>query len=199
MFTKDNLEQIQNQGLTIDIIEKQLNNFKNGFPPIPLIAPATPQDGLKILSEEDEGRYVSIFENSLSSGLNTIKFVPASGAASRMFKNLFEFMDSGEEDDFIQYFFENIERFAFYPQLKELTNLSDKSGIVSKLLYDDGLGYGNKPKGLLAFHKYNGKSRTPFEEHLVEAVSYCSGSNGLARIHFTISPEQAVEYQMHHT
>lgn len=189
MFTKENLEQIQNQGLTIEIIEKQLNNFKDGFPPIQLIAPATPQNGLKILLEEEEGQYVSIFENSLSAGLNTIKFVPASGAASRMFKNLFEYLENNQETDFIQYFFDNLERFAFYPQLKELINSTNKTDLVKKLLYNDGLGYGNKPKGLITFHKYNNKSRTPFEEHLVEAASYCSGSDGLAKVHFTISPE----------
>lgn len=191
MFTKRNLEQIQDQGLTIADVESQINNFRKGFPQIHLTAPATPNKGIIILSEEEESRYVSIFENSLSSGLRTLKFVPASGAASRMFKNLFEYIenDSEEGDEFIQFFFENIQKFAFYQQLIELAPNAGKKDLVKAILSNDGLGYGSKPKGLLLFHKYKTGNRTPFEEHLVEAASYCTGLNGIAQIHFTVSPE----------
>lgn len=189
MFKNNHLEQIDKQGLTVEIIEKQIDDFKNGFAPISLISPATPQNGIKVLSEDEEERNISIFENSLSSGLSTCKFVPASGAASRMFKNLYEFIENGIENDFMQVFFSNIEKFAFYKSLKEFAKTDNKQELLKFLLYDDGLGYGKKPKGLLAFHQYNDKSRTPFEEHLVETASYCTGSNGLAKVHFTISPE----------
>ena len=195
MFTSKNLEQINNQGLTPEIIDEQINNFINGFPPMQLVLPATPQNGIKILSDDEETRNISIFENSLSSGLNTQKFVPASGAASRMFKDLYEYLESGEETQFIQLFFENIKKFAFYSQLEVLSPTADKKELVSLLLSDQGLGYGNKPKGLLAFHGYNGKSRTPFEEHLVETASYCTGSNGIAKVHFTISPEHKAGFE----
>ncbi|MFA9391784.1 MAG: DUF4301 family protein [Prolixibacteraceae bacterium] len=192
MFTKRNLEQIQDQGLTLNKVESQINDFIKDFPQIHLTGPATPSKGLVILSEEDESRYVSVFENSLSSGLKTLKFVPASGAASRMFKNLFEYLDRDEsdEDEFMQFFFQNIEKFAFYDQLNEIiTSSASKKEIVKFILSDDGLGYGSKPKGLLKFHHYKNESRTPFEEHLVEAASYCTGVNGIAHIHYTISPE----------
>ena len=189
MFKNNHLEQIEKQGLTPEIIEKQINDFKNGFPAMSLISPATPQNGIKVLSEDEEERSITICENSLSSGLSTCKFVPASGAASRMFKQLFDFIENGIENDFMQTFFNDIEKFAFYQSLNECANTNDKQELVKLLLNDDGLGYGKKPKGLLAFHKYNGNSRTPFEEHLVETASYCAGSNGLAKVHFTISPE----------
>lgn len=191
MFTKRNLEQIQDQGLTVEAVDVQINNFIKGFPQIQLKAPAIPGSGIVILSEEDESRYISIFENSLNSGLSTLKFVPASGAASRMFKDLFEFIDSesDDENEFIQQFFTHIEKFAFHKQLTELAPDASHKELVRKLLSADGLGYGIKPKGLLLFHKYKTGNRTPFEEHLVEAASYCTGANGIAKIHFTVSPE----------
>lgn len=191
MFTNRNLEQIQDQGLTIDKIAQQLEHFVKGFPQIHLIAPATPQKGIILLSEEDETRYISVFENALSSGLKTMKFVPASGAASRMFKDLYAYLEQTgtTENEFIQQFLSNIGKFAFFDQLHKIAPAVEGKELVSKLLMSDGLGYGNKPKGLLQFHKYKNAARTPFEEHLVEAASYCTGSNGIARIHFTISPE----------
>lgn len=191
MFTNRNLEQIQDQGITIEKVEEQLKQFINGFPQIHLIAPATPQKGIIILSEEDESRYISVFENALSSGLKSMKFVPASGAASRMFKNLFEYLekDGTGNDEFMQEFFNNISKFAFFDQLQKIAPNADGKELVEKILSSKGLGYGNKPKGLLLFHKYKNAARTPFEEHLVEAASYCTGSNGMAHIHFTVSPE----------
>jgi len=191
MFTKKNLKQIQDQDLTPREVEKQINNFVKGFPQIHLIAPATPNKGIIILSEEDEIRCVSIFENSLSSGLKTLKFVPASGAASRMFKNLYEYLEkeTDEEDEFMQYFFANIHKFAFYEQLIKLVPNGTKKELVQAILSTASLGYGSKPKGLLLFHKNKNIARTPFEEHMVEAASYCTGSNGISQIHFTCSPE----------
>ncbi len=189
MLTEKNLEQISRQGITEEDIEKQLRNFEQGFPPLELVDAATPANGIKILSDDEEERHVSIFENALSSGLNATKFVPASGAASRMFKDLFNYLEDGEETDFIKTFTENIEKFAFYEQLKAITPEQAPGKLIENLLSEKGLNYGNLPKGLLAFHKYNGKTRTPFEEHLVEAAAYCAGSKGIAKVHFTISPE----------
>lgn len=189
MFTKKNLEQIQNQELTPEIINKQLNDFSNGFPLMKLISPAIPHNGIRILSEDEENRFISIFENSLSSGLNALKFVPASGAASRMFKDLYEFLESSKENEHTDKFFNKLEKFAFYNELKAICTSNDKKDIVRNLILNTGLNYGKKPKGLLIFHKYNDRCRTPFEEHLVEAASYCTGSNGVANIHFTVSPE----------
>jgi hypothetical protein len=200
MLTEKDIEQIEGQGLTIAEFEQQLERFRKGFLPLKLTEPATPDNGIKILTEDEENRLISVFENSLSSGLATLKFVPSSGAASRMFKNLFAFLDAAPdneliekmvaEDEFLNLFFSNIEKFAFYKQLSDITpDKQDRLSLVRNLLSSDGLGYGQKPKGQIAFHRYGEGSRTPFEEHLVEAASYCTGSNGLALLHFTVSPE----------
>jgi hypothetical protein len=106
-----------------------------------------------------------------------------------MFKNLYNYLENGEETEFIKTFTKNIEKFAFYEQLKAITPEETPGKLIENLLSEKGLNYGNLPKGLLAFHKYNGKTRTPFEEHLVEAAAYCAGSKGIAKVHFTISPE----------
>ncbi|MBN1767722.1 MAG: DUF4301 family protein [Prolixibacteraceae bacterium] len=189
MFTGKNLKQIEEQGITPEEVEMQLETFERGFPSLELVEASTPANGIKILSEDEEERYVSIFENALSSSLVTLKFVPASGAASRMFKDLYQYIETGIETPFIKIFIEKIDKFAFYKQLKTLTPDDNPQNLVKTLLSEQGLNYGNLPKGLLAFHKYNGKTRTPFEEHLVEAATYCAGSKGIARVHFTISPE----------
>ena len=118
MFTDKDLKQISSQGLTSEELEQQIACFTNGFPPMHLLMAATVQNGIKIMSEDEEQRNVSIFENSLSSGLNTIKFVPASGAASRMFKDLYSYLENGEKTPFIDTFNNNIEKFAFYKKLK---------------------------------------------------------------------------------
>lgn len=189
MFTDRNIKQIEDQGLALAEVEDQIRYFENGFPAMKLVAPATYTSGINVLSDDEEERYIQNFSNSMSSGLSAIKFVPASGAASRMFKALFEFVETGSETPFIADFIQNLDKFAFYSKLKSVCNSDDAVEIVKALLTESGLGYGNKPKGLLLFHQYNGTSRTPFEEHLVEAASYCAGSNGVARVHFTISPE----------
>lgn len=206
MLIESDIEQIEGQGLTVSDIEQQLSYFGKGFPSMRLIAPAIPDKGIKILTDEDETRMTFVFENSLSSGLTTTKFVPASGAASRMFKNLFSFLDNAtdnataetiaSQNEFMRTFFSNIEKFAFYNSLIKITqDPQNKIELVRNLLSEDGLGYGQKPKGLLAFHKYSETFRTPIEEHLVEAASYCAGSNGLARVHFTVSPEHQLGFE----
>jgi hypothetical protein len=206
MLTESDIEQIEGQGLTVDDVELQFEHFRKGFPTIKLVSPAILEKGIKILTEEDETRMTFVFENSLSSGLTTTKFVPASGAASRMFKNLFSFLDNAtdeetaegiiSQDEFMNTFFTNIEKFAFYKHLIKITqNPNNKIELVRNLLSEEGLGYALKPKGLLAFHKYGETFRTPIEEHLVEAASYCAGSNGLARVHFTVSPEHQTGFE----
>lgn len=200
MIIQEYKDQIEKQGVTIEAVERQLNNFATGFPSIKLVAPATKSKGINVLNEYETGRMVSVFENALSSGLVALKFVPASGAASRMFKNLYAYLEKAttkeeadaiaESDSFMKTFFDNISRFAFYADLSKLVqDKDDKREWVSKILSEQGLGYGQKPKGQLAFHKYGESSRTPFEEHLIEAAAYCAGTTGTANVHFTVSPE----------
>ena len=133
-----------------------------------------------------------------------VKFVPASGAASRMFKNLFEFL-SAEYDKpttkFEQAFFDGIRDFAFFDDLnvacqrtagKDIPGLMEEGNykaVVAALLETAGLNYGALPKGLLKFHKYPEGSRTPLEEHLAEGAMYAAGKSGKVNVHFTVSTE----------
>ncbi len=123
------------------------------------------------------------------SDLSILKMVPASGAATRMFKSLFEFLSTGQENKECTKFFDELDHFAFFPELKTLFGDKDESAdILKKLLGSDGMDYGQKPKGLLAFHSYPEGARTPLEEHIVEAAAYASNGKK-ARLHFTVSPE----------
>lgn len=201
-FTTNEVQQIENHGLTLENVEKQINNFKSGFPPLSIISAAKIDAGITVLKENEEDRFVEIFENALSSGSNVLKFVPASGAASRMFKNLYSFIQEAtteekaneiaESDPFMKSFFKQIEKFAFYDKLPKTDN---KIEIVRFILEEDGLNYSQRPKGQLAFHKYKELSRTSFEEHLVESATYGAGKNGGAKIHFTVSPNHQAGFE----
>ena len=133
-----------------------------------------------------------------------VKFVPASGAASRMFKNLFEFLDADyivPTTDFEKKFFSNITHFAFYNDLNAIcvknegqdiptliTEQKHKS-IIANLLLEKGLNYGALPKGMLKFHNYGDISRTAMEEHLAEGALYARNAAGNVNVHFTVSKE----------
>ena len=121
------------------------------------------------------------------SGLSILKMVPASGAATRMFKSLFEHLQEGKANKESKVFFEKLQQFAFFPALENLlgSNPSEKE-VLSKLLLSEGLGYGALPKGLLDFHMYPEEVRTPLQEHLLEAIEYASDGKS-AKLHFTVS------------
>lgn len=212
MFTNEDLRLFQSKGIDIKVIEKQIENFKAGFPYIELAAPAVTGKGIKSFNDSEVEK-LSAFYDKHSTDYEILKFVPASGAASRMFKDLFEFRETNsgkrgnkvEEDKLpkaIGQFFTNIQKFAFYDDLKavmEKNDLSIKSlleakdynTIIDYLLTDKGLGYASLPKGLLKFHRYDKESRMAMEEHLVEGANYCRNSEDRVGIHFTVSPEHA--------
>ncbi|WP_089355594.1 DUF4301 family protein [Ekhidna lutea] len=216
MFTDKDKQLIKRKGIEESQIEDQLMRFKNGFLPAPLLAPATVENGILLLSKEEVDHYTSNYDES---ELEVMKFVPASGAATRMFKPLFSFLQKfdGTKESFDTYcqehkktkkFFENLNRFAFYEELNEsftqthgisvdqALNDYKHDDVISHLLYNEGLNYGSLPKGLLKFHKYDTESRTPAEEHLVEGVTYAKGKNGV-KIHFTISPDHQAKFEDH--
>lgn len=202
MFTQSDLKKIEKKGISIDQVEKQLQNFRKGFPYLNIEKAATINDGIIRLSEEEVDAFKKLYEDTK---LNSMKFVPASGAATRMFKFLFEFMDSAkevnlEENKELDLFFKNLKSFAFYSDLKEVIQSAGSSigklleegkykEILKYLLLDCGLAYGQKPKGVLKFHKYKNQERTSLEEHLVEAAEYGFSEDGKVKIHFTISKE----------
>ena len=201
MLSEQDLKQIADKGISEAQIETQLGQFKTGFPFLKLEAAASVGHGIVATDEQERTRYEQAWENYKAAGNRVMKFVPASGAASRMFKNMFAFLDADYDvptTDFEKKYFDNIEKFAFHDALDEVCQRNEGKGIaalmaegqykaiVANMLLEKGLNYGQLPKGLLLFHKYPEGPRTPMEEHLVEGALYAS-SNGEAHIHFTVS------------
>lgn len=187
-FSDKDIKQIENHGLTLKEIEEQLKKFQSGFPFVNIVKPAQINDGILECQESDCEKYIHEYEE-YSKNHKIIKFVPASGAATRMFKDLFDFVASDIPNETSKKTISNLGKFAFYDSLKTYIpeNASDKQ-IIQCILTDQGLGYGNKPKGLVEFHKYKTGSKTPVEEHLTEGAQYATSGNNV-NIHFTISPE----------
>lgn len=204
MFSTDQEEYILARGSEIAIVKKQIDDFKTGFPYLNLDRPATIGDGITKLSNEQIDSFVKNYE-ALTDGQKLLKFVPASGAATRMFKELFEYLASGQMNSGTEQFISGLKGFAFLNELTEslkkqghhlddLIESKDYKTIVSALLDEEGLGYGILPKGLLAFHKEEGVSKTPIEEHLIEGAKYAS-QDGLVQLHFTVSPEHQQKFE----
>lgn len=203
MFTEKDLKQIAGRGMTEQQVATQLEQIAEGFPFLRLEAAASAGKGVVVVSEEEKKQKIKEWENYKNEGHTIVKFVPASGAASRMFKNLFGFLDAEYDvptTDFEKDFFDNLKNFAFHKELcgkckdndgccmKTLKEEGKYKAVVKNLLDKSGLNYGQLPKGLLLFHNYGDAPRTPMEEHLVEAALYAN-SNGVANVHFTVSHE----------
>ena len=209
MLSERDLKQIADKGISEKQIENQLNEFKTGFPFLRLEAAASVEHGIVATTEESRAKYEKSWEQYKAAGKKVVKFVPASGAASRMFKDMFAFVDAEYDKpttDFEKKYFENIEKFAFYGELndvcvknegKDISTLlaeGNYKAVAAQMLKAEGLNYGQLPKGMLLFHKYAEGPRTPMEEHLVEAALYAA-SNGEANIHFTVSHEHMPFFQ----
>jgi hypothetical protein len=206
MLDQRDREQLRDRGISPGTIEKQIENFIRGFPFARLDRPATPGDGIFSFNNEERTHYEQVFNDRIA-GHRPVKFVPASGAASRMFKKLFEFNDGCANDGSVNELVQNIEKIAFYRELdkavkkatgKDIATLKvtgEYKPIIEAILSESGLNYAKLPKGLLLFHSYPGGSRTAAEEHLVEAAHYAKSSEGIARIHFTISPEHRLKFK----
>jgi hypothetical protein len=205
-ITENDVAQLEAKGISKDKVRDQLEIFREGIPFVQLEKAAVIGNGISKFSEKEEDDLVAIFEKS-KTGLSLLKFVPASGAASRMFKSLFSFLEvykPSEEslskyfdrtgDTALKEFSERLEDFPFYDILKDrIAGKTDSEGqalhlFVHELLAEEGLNYGFYPKGLLPFHKYSNQTATPFEEHLKEGAAYAKAENK-AKIHFTISEQ----------
>ena len=189
-------------------VQEQIDHFKEGFPKCHLDAAATPENnGIQCLSDKEITRYEKQYR-ALSKGKKILKFVPASGAATRMFKDLYSFSSTyfGVAKNFdkefpeVKAFLENLRTFAFYNDLKTCMESSeldiedymrrgDYTTVINFLLNEKYLSYGSLPKALLKFHRYGSVQRTPLEEHIVEGALYARSSDGSVNLHFTISPE----------
>ena len=212
MFNPQDLNQITRKGMNLQVIQKQIDHFISGFPFVCLSRPAVPGEGLLTFDAGQLEFYSTFFEKKLQTQ-KVVKFVPASGAASRMFKHLFEFREQYSPNTMgvelfnkdlsfnsVNYFITHLHQVAFFNDLSELLSRSKISikhllesrqygTIIDFILAENGLNYSNLPKALLKFHQYHDGSRTAAEEHLVEAAAYTKDAASIARIHFTISPE----------
>lgn len=218
MLTQKDLEQIKQKGISESLIDKQIKNFKKGFPFARLTAAATKGHGIQVFEETEINELAAFYSEEMSK-YKLLKFVPASGAASRMFKHLFEFMESykGTAEELekfnadksfnsVWYFINHIRKFAFYDDLKaavekdgfdinELLEEKKYGLIVEYLLTDKGLGYARLPKGLLKFHQYDDFARMSLGEHLVEGAHYAMDANREVHVHFTVSPEHRAKFE----
>ncbi len=210
MFTEKDMIAIRERGSDPESVLKQLEYFRNGFPFLQIIRPATAGDGMTKLTGTETTGYGRYYDESLHQGISVQKFVPASGAASRMFKFLFEAKDKLEKgapedevlaDPELNYFLNNLQKFSFYNRLREISGNPPEqlpvSELLNHILTEKGLNYGNLPKGLLRFHRYGDSSRTPFEEHCVEGTLYAKNHNKTVKIHFTVSPEHQENFKTH--
>ena len=209
MLNTEDLKQLQSKGISEETLKEQLDTFKTGFPFLKIEASASVGNGITKFNDSEEDECIVEWDQFLAGGGVVEKFVPASGAASRMFKNMFEFMN-GENavptTDFEKKYFNEIDHFAFYNALnaecvknhgKDIPALKAEGKykeIVQCMLKDCGLNYGFLPKALLQFHKVGEEVHTPLEEHLEEGAQYATDKDSNVNIHFTVSPEHKPEF-----
>lgn len=205
MMTEKDKQQLAAKGISEERLATQLACFAKGFPYLKLSAAASTEKGILAPSETEQQEYMAAWDAYTGSGLHkVVKFVPASGAASRMFKDMFAFADADYDvptTDFEKKYFDRLEDAAFYADLdaacqklhgkniKALLDEGNYKAVVKAMLGSEGLNYGKLPKGLLKFHRYAEGSRTPLEEHLVEGALYAKDGEGRVAVHFTVSPE----------
>ena len=221
LFSQADIRQIDKHGLTLKEVMRQMALFETGPFYLRLHKPCTVGDGIRVLDSDEMGKLEAVFETE-SPSRRSIKFVPASGAASRMFKVPLRFLKtdpfinyeslksrahSGDSDaDTLLTFLGHINRFAFSndlaaaissagSSLDSLLHGGDLKEILEYLLTNKGLDYSSLPKGLLKFHSYEDGGRTAFEEHLVEAASYVNDVDNTCRLHFTVSEEHLHAFQ----
>ncbi len=208
-FSEQDQKQLAILGISIEQVEKQLASFQTGFPDLEIRSAATIGNGILRPSDQEKETYLKAWDTYLNGNHQVLKFVPASGAASRMFKNLFEYAENHEMTPFIKQFTDSIHKFAFYTELNKVCKKNEGKDIdqlitedkpwlvVENLLQPRGLNYGQLPKGLLLFHNYEDGQRTPVLEHLVEGALYAKGHDNKVNLHFTISPEHRLFFEQH--
>lgn len=205
MITEKDKALLAKKGISEEKFEHQLACFATGFPFLRLAAAASVEKGILTPNAEEEKDFLTSWENYTTNEQNkVVKFVPASGAASRMFKNVFAFVDAEYNEpttDFEKFFFDNINKAPYFNDLdaactrlfdRNIDNLivtNQQKKVAKAMLSAEGLNYGALPKGLLKFHRYLEGSRTPLEEHLVEGALYAREKNNTVNVHFTVSPE----------
>lgn len=211
MFSSNDLETMKSYHINPEDVEAQLNYFRNGFPPMDIVRNVSPGDGIFRPDESQKVHYIEEYEKAALT-MDIQKFVPASGAATRMFKSLYAYLNETEaaleDHPDVKEFMHGIRNFAFYDDLKnvlkesgkDLETLLDNNSyklILEYVLEEKGLNYGFLPKGLIKFHRYEEYSRTAAEEHLVEAALYAVSKGDQAYVHFTVSPQHRELFREH--
>ncbi|MBW2610370.1 MAG: DUF4301 family protein [Deltaproteobacteria bacterium] len=219
MFNEDDIKQIKDKGITPERVLSRIEIFKKGFPFSKLLRPCIVNDGIIVLKDDDLERLEKVYSQAATSG-RAMKFVPASGAATRMVKLLLSIYNRYKQIDekviraeaekgdpehkaFLE-FIQMCKRFAFYDDLKSemardgldvevLISQGRYRHVLEYTLTAKGINIANSPKGLIKFHLYPDHSRTPFEEHMVEAAEYSRDGEGIVRLHFTVSQEHEVD------
>lgn len=194
MITDTDKALLAQRGISAQQIEKQIEQFKQGFPFADIQRPATIGDGIASIDAADIDKYISTYKGAVADGKRVVKFVPASGAATRMFKSMFEFKNAtadkqtamASEKPYNE-FFARIDDFAFAKSLKSFAPAGN-AAIIATMLDEPGLGYGKRPKGVIQFHSYADGAKTAAEEHIMEGLKYAN-ANGTIDIHFTVSPD----------
>ena len=196
MFSQKDTKEIEARGNSVREVSRQIDCFRSGFPWMKIVGPATPERGIKVLGPEGVKAAVAYYKGASVQG--KCKFVPASGAASRMFKDMFgglAKLEAGEDlpaDAPGAKLAARIKDFAFYtPELfgEPADTAEYRKKALQTLLKEPGLAYGAKPKGVLKFHRYASEVRTAIAEHLVEAQEYMKNADGTCNLTVTISPE----------
>lgn len=187
-FSEKDIEQIKEHGLTVKEVEQQIKDFKKGFPFIDIVKPVTNADGI-FPTDNTVFDYMASMYSNYSKTHKIVKFVPASGAATRMFKDLSALVISDKTTPTTQEFVENIDKFAFWKDLQGILPKNPKPKDIARYVTSClGLNYASTPKGLIPFHTYGNYFATPVEEHLKEGYQYATSGNTV-NIHFTVSPE----------
>lgn len=210
MITEKDKATLEAKGITEQQVHEQLNRFATGFPYLKIASSAVVGNGITALNAAEETSAMERWEKYLADGGTVTKFVPASGAASRMFKALFSYLDQKEETPAegspVAKLMAEFDKVPFYAELdatvrrihgKSISELAESNrihDIISAIVNPDGLNYGNLPKGLLTFHKYEDETRTPLEEQLVEGAQSAS-VNGNVSLHFTVSSDHRTLFE----
>lgn len=204
MITENEKKQLEQKGISEEQLRGQLECFAKGFPYLELHAAASTGKGIFAPSEEEVQTYLRAWDGYTEEAHKVVKFVPASGAASRMFKDIFAFLDAGYDrpaSDFEKTFFARLHDAAFFDDLNAacvrlhgkgidaLLEAGRYKDVAAAMLAPEGLNYGSLPKGLLKFHRYADGARTPLEEHLAEGALYAKNKDNDVYVHFTVSPE----------
>lgn len=203
MLREEDLALLEQKGITEKQVEAQLERFATGFPYLKIVGAAKIGEGIVSLTPEEEQKAIARWKQYLADGGDVCKFVPASGAASRMFKALFEFVDGDSQTpksgSDVEKLIADIDKMAFIADLNAATGKLygktveqlKKEGLnkelIAAIIKPEGLNYGNLPKGLLKFHSYPEGSRTPIEEQMTEGAQTAANSRSEVKLHFTVS------------